>query len=301
MDDNKICEFGFDNNLQFSGKAMTLLQRVLHKCALCKELLLLDSDTIAMHLKSKHKGVSHKEYNARYMVMGGRMAGREETVQRVELEEEVMEVDPDADSEEKLSREIENLEKQLLKDNTDKAKLCDREMKEVSKVLAKNELSGLKAQIHNVESRPENMSTVEKMDNFMTRLRPRPAPLSVDINSELTVNEVEGGREGESTREERSKNASEKEDKLFEIDKICQDPNESVGVATTSCLECGLKLLSEADLLKHLQCEHYQQYLLALAKQFFSGSHCGRCGETVKASVAIQLIHIGEKHRQFPR
>ena len=279
---------------------MTLLQRVLHKCALCKELLLLDSDTIAMHLKSKHKGVSHKEYNARHMVMGGRMAGREETVQRVELEEEVMEVDPDADSEEKLSQEIEDLEKQLLQDNTDKAKLCDREMKEVSKVLAKNELSGLKAEIHNVASGPENMSTVEKMDNFMTRLRPRPAPLGVDINSELTVNDVKGGREeeGESTLEEGSKRANKKEDKHLEIDSISTDPNEFVG---TSCLECGLKLVSEADLLKHLQCEHYQQYLLALAKLFFSGSHCGRCGETAKASVAIQLIHIGEKHSQFPR
>ena len=54
---------------------MILLQRVIHKCALCKELLLLDADAIAMHLKSKHKGVSHKEYNAKYMVMGGRVAG----------------------------------------------------------------------------------------------------------------------------------------------------------------------------------------------------------------------------------
>ena len=52
---------------------MALIQRVIHKCALCKELVILDSDTIAVHLKSKHKGVSHKEYNAKYMVMGARM------------------------------------------------------------------------------------------------------------------------------------------------------------------------------------------------------------------------------------
>ena len=175
-------------------------------------------------------------------------------------------------------------------------------MNKVSKVLAKKESSELKAEIHNIESRPENMSAVEKMENFMTRLRPRPAPIGVDISSALTVNEVNGGSEEESTLEEGSKKDNKKEDKQLEIDEISIDPNESVGVITTSCIECGLKLLSEADLLKHMQCEHYQQYLLALAIQFFSGSsHCDRCGEIVKDSVAIQLIHIGEKHRQFPR
>ena len=273
---------------------MTLLQRVLHKCALCNELLLLDSDTIAMHLKSKHKGVSHKEYNARHMVnMGGRMAGREESVQRAELEEEV---NPEADSEEKLSQEIEQLEKQLLRDNTDKAKLCEREMREVSMMLVKNEVS---------VSKVESLSTVEKMDNFMTRLRPVPmaTPPGVDVSGEFTVNEVvEDGREEEeeSTLEEGSKNSAEKEDDQLKNDEISTNQN----VVAISCLECGLKLASKADLLKHLQSEHYQQYLLALAKQFFpdvGSESCARCGENFKASVAIQLIHIGEKHPQFPR
>ena len=288
----------------FSGKSMTLLQRVIHKCALCKELLLLDSDTIAMHLKSKHKGVSHKEYNARHMVMGGRMAGREDsgTGQKAELEEEVMEVSPGVDSEEKLSREIEQLEKQLLKGKTDQAKLCEKEMKEVSMVLVKNEASVSKAKIDQVDLRPERMSTEEKIDNFMTRLRPAAAP-GVDISGEFSMNEVEGGGEGEeeSTLEEGSTDTAEKKEKLLGNDKMSTDPNESVRAETNCCLECGLKLVSKADLLKHLQCEHYQQYLQALAKQFFPGSDCARCGEVVEAGVAIQLIHIGEKHRQFPR
>ena len=273
---------------------MTMLQRVIHKCALCKELLLLDSDTIAMHLKSKHKGVSHKEYNARHMVMGGRMAGREEsgTGQKAELEEEVMEVSPGVDSEEKLSREIEQLEKQLLKGKTDQAKLCEKEMKELSMVLVKNEASVSKAKMNQVDLRPERMSTEEKIDNFMTRLRP-----GVDISGEFSMNEVEGGgeEEEEATLEEGSTDTAERKDKM------CTDPNESVRVETNCCLECGLKLASKADLLKHLQSEHYQQYLQALAKQFFPGSDCVRCGEVVEAGVAIQLIHIGEKHRQFPR
>ena len=280
---------------------MALIQRVIHKCALCKELVILDSDTIAVHLKSKHKGVSHKEYNAKYMVMGGRMTCKEKNGDRVELEEVVMEVDPvdQGDSEEKLSQEIRNLEREISQRNMDKAKLWEREMKEngSAAICVRNEVSGLKADIiHNVESSPESLSTFEKMDNFMTRLRPtRPTDVHNDISVELS-----SGREGEElTVKEGNKNTAEKEKSLDKC-AISSDPNESVG--TSSCQECGLKLLSEADLLKHLLHEHYHQYLLALAKQFFSGSACLRCGEIGKgSSVAIQLLHIGEKHRQFPR
>ena len=86
---------------------MTLLQRVLHKCALCKELLLLDSDAIAMHLKSKHKGVTHREYNARHMVVGGRETGKEE---------KVIKMDADKDLEEKslTAEELQELENSVL-------------------------------------------------------------------------------------------------------------------------------------------------------------------------------------------
>ena len=42
-------------------------KRVYHKCAICSATILLDSDDIGGHLKKNHS-ISHKNYNAEYMV-----------------------------------------------------------------------------------------------------------------------------------------------------------------------------------------------------------------------------------------
>ena len=43
------------------------VKRVMHRCGICKELVLLDSDQIASHLKSPGHSITHKNYNANYM------------------------------------------------------------------------------------------------------------------------------------------------------------------------------------------------------------------------------------------
>jgi len=56
------------------GKNYELIEKICHKCCLCQEIILLDSDSIATHLKSAvHRkkdpqGTTHKEYNDKYMV-----------------------------------------------------------------------------------------------------------------------------------------------------------------------------------------------------------------------------------------
>ena len=233
---------------------MTLLQRVLHKCALCKELLLLDSDAIAMHLKSKHKGVTHREYNARHMVMGGKATGREE---------KVIKMDANKDLEEKslTAEELQELEKQFCKDNPE---LFGSEA--MSHSVMENDEPDLQPSFPIIKSKVEKMGTL-------------------NLGSPSLTNE-------RSTKGKFKRRHSSQSD--LELD-------ESVGVESLACAVCDTKLVSEADLLKHLRQEHYQQYLLALALQFFPGSACSRCGEVVKTNTALQLVHIGENHRQFPR
>ena len=232
---------------------MSLLHRVLHKCALCRELLLLDSDAIATHLKSKHKGVTHREYNARHMVMGGRETGREEKVTRLDADKEL--------EEKSLTEELQELEKQISKDKTE---LFGSEA--MSHPVMENDEPDLEPSFPIIKSKVEKMRTLSLGSPSLTNER--------------------------STKGKFKRHHSSQTD--LELD-------ESIGVESMPCAVCDTKLVSEADLLKHLRKEHYQEYLLALALQFFRGSACSRCGEVVKTNTALQLVHIGEKHRQFPR
>merc|ERR1712086_157319 len=45
----------------------TAVQTTYHKCGICKEVLFLDVLEISVHLKRAKHGISHKEYNAKYM------------------------------------------------------------------------------------------------------------------------------------------------------------------------------------------------------------------------------------------
>ena len=234
---------------------MSLLHRVLHKCALCRELLLLDSDAIATHLKSKHKGVTHREYNARHMVTGGKATDREE---------KMLKMDADKDLEEKsLSpEELQELEKQFCKDNPELFGSAEA----MSHPVMENDKPDLEPSFPIIKSKVEKMGTLSLGSPSLT-------------NERSTKGKV----------------------KRHHISQSDLELDESVEVESMPCAVCDTKLVSEADLLKHLRKEHYQEYLLALALQFFRGSACSRCGEVVKTNTALQLVHIGEKHRQFPR
>ena len=51
---------------QYDQTYYDLVELILHQCGICEEYLLLDSDYIAAHLKSKHD-ITHGNYNAKYM------------------------------------------------------------------------------------------------------------------------------------------------------------------------------------------------------------------------------------------
>ena len=51
--------------MKFNQHYYDLIEKVLHKCGLCEEIFLLDSDCIAQHIKT-HK-ISHKDYNSRFI------------------------------------------------------------------------------------------------------------------------------------------------------------------------------------------------------------------------------------------
>ena len=53
---------------KFKQHTYDLIEKVLHKCGICGEMLLLDSDAIAQHLNSNSShNLTHAEYNAKFM------------------------------------------------------------------------------------------------------------------------------------------------------------------------------------------------------------------------------------------
>ena len=51
------------------GPDLTPLAVVWHRCGICQKLLMLDSDHVAVHLKSGgHPRITHKDYNEAFMV-----------------------------------------------------------------------------------------------------------------------------------------------------------------------------------------------------------------------------------------
>ena len=53
---------------KYNQEYFDIVQKVFHKCGLCHLPLLLDSDVVAVHLKTSHT-TTHKEYNLNYMVL----------------------------------------------------------------------------------------------------------------------------------------------------------------------------------------------------------------------------------------
>ena len=55
-----------------------LIELILHKCEICEEYVLLDSDEVAKHLKSKtpvNHDITHGNYNAKFMKLNGPSSG----------------------------------------------------------------------------------------------------------------------------------------------------------------------------------------------------------------------------------
>ena len=55
---------------KFNQHYYDLVEKVLHQCGICGEILLLDGDVIAHHLYKKvSHSISHKDYNAKYLTL----------------------------------------------------------------------------------------------------------------------------------------------------------------------------------------------------------------------------------------
>ena len=50
------------------GADLDVVEKVLHRCGICEDLIVLDSDHIAKHLKKPGHNITHKNYNAKYTV-----------------------------------------------------------------------------------------------------------------------------------------------------------------------------------------------------------------------------------------
>ena len=51
------------------GSSLTPVAVVWHRCGVCRQLVMLDSDHVAVHLKSGgHPRITHKDYNEAFMV-----------------------------------------------------------------------------------------------------------------------------------------------------------------------------------------------------------------------------------------
>ena len=56
-------------NIQDMKSRSNLVEVVHHKCFICGDVFLLDSDNVAGHLKGKHNGsISHAVCNKKYMI-----------------------------------------------------------------------------------------------------------------------------------------------------------------------------------------------------------------------------------------
>jgi len=62
-----------DYKIKFNLQVLEVTEKVFHKCALCSEIMLLDSDAIAQHLH-KHS-ISHRTYNDKHMNMAVQRKG----------------------------------------------------------------------------------------------------------------------------------------------------------------------------------------------------------------------------------
>merc|ERR1719394_500414 len=55
---------------RFNQHYFDMVVKVFHRCGICQEIILLDSDYVASHLQS-HKGdqkITHKDYNEKFMI-----------------------------------------------------------------------------------------------------------------------------------------------------------------------------------------------------------------------------------------
>jgi len=49
------------------GVEFEIIEKIHHECGICKKIILLCSDTVAVHLKTPGHGITHKNYNEKYM------------------------------------------------------------------------------------------------------------------------------------------------------------------------------------------------------------------------------------------
>ena len=68
-----------DYKKEYNQHYYDLIELILHKCGICEEYVLLDSDEIAKHLKMKtpvNHDITHGNYNAKFMKLAGPSSSR---------------------------------------------------------------------------------------------------------------------------------------------------------------------------------------------------------------------------------
>lgn len=53
---------------KFGNHRTQMIEKVYHRCGICQQAVLLDSDDIAFHLKKLHD-ITHKDYNSKFMIL----------------------------------------------------------------------------------------------------------------------------------------------------------------------------------------------------------------------------------------
>jgi len=59
-----------------------LVELILHQCCICSEYLLLDSDSVAQHLKTGGHNITHANYNAQYMKISKMKSNIKESISK---------------------------------------------------------------------------------------------------------------------------------------------------------------------------------------------------------------------------
>jgi hypothetical protein len=86
------------------GTDLKLVERVFHKCGICGEKILHDSDSIATHLKRPGHNISHKNYNKLHMA-DSRGAGRKESMHKeVKYEDDQVKLEPGLEPQPELGK-----------------------------------------------------------------------------------------------------------------------------------------------------------------------------------------------------
>jgi len=150
-----------DYKKKFNIQVLEIIEKVFHKCFLCSDIILLDSDTIATHLH-KHN-ITHKAYNDKYMQM---------TVHRKGVgTDEARETKSISDSEPKVrSKPKINLIRNVNESEVIEIEAIDKNIKKSDEILVEQKsLVQLREQHEKMETEESEVNIVDKECIFLKK------------------------------------------------------------------------------------------------------------------------------------